>query len=614
MIGQKIDKYHIREEIGHGGMAVVYRAEDEVLHREVAIKVMHPHLAKEAEAVLRFRREATTVAKLRHTNIIEIFDYSGDDSAFPYIVTELIEAGTLADLFFEGRKIPEEIAAYIGLFVARALEHAHKQGIVHRDLKPENVMFHIDGTLKLMDFGIARALEEVSMTMTGTLVGSPAYMSPEQASGAKIDPRSDLFSLGTIIYQAVCGHLPFDGESPPVILRKIFEGDYMDPQQCSPGISNSFALLLRKLLQTDLTLRYQSASEVVRELEKYLEASLVDDPEEELKHLLTAPELYLEEFEKREVKWLEERAVALRRRRPVEAMQLYSRLLAIDPEHAEANRHLQAIINRRIWKRRITLSASLLVILIIFSSLTLQAYNHWDEILDSFGLLTAPEQEGPLYSMPEEEYPSEDVQKQEAAKDKKAQEKKIVNEKMIKKQPAAKLVKIKNGIKLDKEKKNDKKVAAADFTGNLRVFTVPWSDVYIDGKKIGQYPLDANTVFPLQLKAGKHKVRFVNPSCLPLEEIIEIKNPGQEVELRRRLNLRPATLSVVNSQKAMLFVDGKFKGYTPMAKPVEVSWSERVSEKTVEIILRKEGFLSVSRKLKLSAGKNTDLNIELVKK
>jgi len=136
VIGRRIDKYRIMEEIGHGGMAVVYKAEDEHLKREVALKIMHAHLAREAEAVKRFRREATTVARLRHANIIEIFDYSGEGSDVPYIVTELIQAGTLADLSKRQRVLPEEVAAIIALFIARALDHAHKQGIVHRDLKP----------------------------------------------------------------------------------------------------------------------------------------------------------------------------------------------------------------------------------------------------------------------------------------------------------------------------------------------------------------------------------------------------------------------------------------------------------------------------------------------
>jgi len=604
------------EEIGHGGMAVVYKAEDEHLKREVALKVMHAHLAREAEAVKRFRREATTVAKLRHANIIEIFDYSGEDSEVPYIVTELIQAGTLADLSKRHRALPEETVAIIALFIARALEHAHRQGIVHRDLKPENVMFHLDGALKLMDFGIARALEEMSMTMTGTLVGSPVYMSPEQATGQKIDPRSDLFSLGSMLYEISCGELPFDGDSPPLILRRIYEGVCIDPQVRRPDMTNRFAAILRRLMKNDLAQRYQSAAELLKDLENYLGSTLISDPEDELRRMLIDSKLYLKEFNQRLVAWLENKARILSKRKPVEAAQLYNRLLQIKPDHAEANMHLEALLARRKWEKRLAYVGIFAAAVVFLLIAAVQVRNH-DEWFSSF-FASKPIDDSPLYSEMnytdmEEPLPA-NITPMDSAYARTNSSGGLKSGLVSASHGKAELPRLRQEITVHKKNElAEKKTTAADFFGSLSVHTLPWSDIYVDGKKVGQYPLDASTVFPLQLSAGPHQVRMVNPSCVPLEKTVEVVRQDQVIEIRERLELRPATLTVGNFQKAMLFISGEFKGYTPFSKPLEIRWSEQVSEKELEISLRKEGFITETRKIKLKAGQNMELSVELRK-
>src|SRR3954451_1976523 len=172
-------RYTLIEEVGQGGMAVVYRAQDETLKREVAIKLLHHHLASEPESKARLEREAQAVAKLRHENILEIFDYSGTESASSYIVTEFIDGQTLKQFLAKHAIGYPEVAAMIAVEIAGALAHAHAFGIIHRDVKPENVMIRKDGLLKLMDFGIAQVVDLERMTVTGQLLGSPAYMAPE---------------------------------------------------------------------------------------------------------------------------------------------------------------------------------------------------------------------------------------------------------------------------------------------------------------------------------------------------------------------------------------------------------------------------------------------------
>jgi len=211
------ERYRLLREVGQGGMAVVYRAIDETLKREVAIKILHPHLASEPESKARLEREAQSVAKLHHENILEIFDYSGLDSPSSYIVTEFIDGQTLKELLAARPFGYPEIAALVAVEICGALAHAHAAGIIHRDVKPENVMIRKDGVLKLMDFGIAQAIDLQRMTVTGQLLGSPAYMAPELIEGKPLDFRTDVFAVGIMLYQLATGSLPFAGKNPHAI-------------------------------------------------------------------------------------------------------------------------------------------------------------------------------------------------------------------------------------------------------------------------------------------------------------------------------------------------------------------------------------------------------------
>src|SRR5262245_35640381 len=229
-------------------MAVVYKGLDPSLLREVAIKVLHPHLAGHEEARRRFEREAQAVAKLRHENILEIFDYSGKQSAESYIVTEFIDGSTLKE-FTTGHKLAyPEIGAMVVVEVCRALQHAHGLGVLHLDVKPENIMIRKDGAVKLMDFGIAQIVDAQRMTVTGQLLGSPAYMSPEHVEGKPLDFRTDVFSVGILLYQLATGELPFTGKNPHEILKRIAECKYTDARQVNPLVSDRLNRIITRAL------------------------------------------------------------------------------------------------------------------------------------------------------------------------------------------------------------------------------------------------------------------------------------------------------------------------------------------------------------------------------
>jgi serine/threonine-protein kinase len=339
VIGTVLEKYEILEKVGEGGMATVYRGRHTTLDRVVAIKVLHPHLSSSEKNRTRFEREAHAIESLRHPNILRIFDYSGPKSEQCFIVTEFIQGPTLRALLDEVGVMMPEPAALLARQLCQALQIAHAQGIVHRDIKPENVMIDRSGAVKLMDFGIARLMDDLHVTMTGALVGSPAYMSPEQATSGTVDPRSDLFSLGTVFYRMLTGTLPFRGSNPSVVLKNIIDGVYDDPLERVPSLSPVMAAITCRLLARDPADRYASAAEVLTELDAFLRSVKIDPEspgEWALTKYLEAPEAYEEKLRPYLVLALVERGKAeVARGETARALKTFNRVLALDEDNRE---------------------------------------------------------------------------------------------------------------------------------------------------------------------------------------------------------------------------------------------------------------------------------------
>jgi eukaryotic-like serine/threonine-protein kinase len=351
------DRYRLIEEVGQGGMAVVYRAKDETLKREVAIKVLHQHLAAEPESKARLEREAQAVAKLRHENILEIFDYSGSASLSSYIVTEFIDGQTLKQ-FLADRAIGfSEVAALISLEVCGALAHAHGFGVIHRDVKPENVMIRKDGLIKLMDFGIAQVMDLQRMTVTGQLLGSPAYMAPEIIEGKQLDFRTDVFSVGITLYLLATGELPFSGKNPHEVLRRISDGRFADPRTVGRGVDETLSRIITRALARRPEDRYPDVGPLGDDLAGYLAAAGLSDVRAELRAYFADPPTYERALPARMAPALNAAAAtALRERRSAKALELWNRVLVFDPQNVE----VAAALRRFAGRERLRTAAKVL--------------------------------------------------------------------------------------------------------------------------------------------------------------------------------------------------------------------------------------------------------------
>jgi eukaryotic-like serine/threonine-protein kinase len=267
------DRYELEGVIGRGGMAEVYRARDLRLDRIVAIKTLRPDLARDATFQARFRREAQSAASLNHPSIVAVYDTGEDMSTgvpVPYIVMEYVDGRTVRDLLIEGhRLLPERTLEIVG-GTLRALEYSHQAGIVHRDIKPGNIMVTRNGDIKVMDFGIARAMSDAQATMTQTaqVIGTAQYLSPEQARGERVDARSDLYSTGCLMYELLTGRPPFTGDSPVAIAYQHVRENPIPPSRLDPDIPPWADAIVLKAMAKAAGDRYQSAAEMQADIQR----------------------------------------------------------------------------------------------------------------------------------------------------------------------------------------------------------------------------------------------------------------------------------------------------------------------------------------------------------
>lgn len=276
LVGKVIgNRYEILEKIGEGGMATVYKARCNILKRYVAVKVLREEYTTDEEFIKRFNTEAQAAASLTHPNIVSIFDVGHEDNVY-YIVMELVQGKTLKEIINEDGVLPWKWSINIAIQVASALETAHKNNIVHRDIKPHNIIITEDGIAKVTDFGIAKAVSNSTITAFGTTIGSVHYFSPEHARGGYTDAKSDIYSLGVVMYEMLTGRVPFDADTPVSIALKHMQEKPVEPIKLNPSIPLAINKIIMKAMEKEPSLRYQSATEMLKDLSMALK-----DPEGE---------------------------------------------------------------------------------------------------------------------------------------------------------------------------------------------------------------------------------------------------------------------------------------------------------------------------------------------
>ena len=273
MIGEVLgNRYELMEKIGEGGMAIVYKARDNKLSRLVAVKILKKEFANNKDISDKFKKEATAVANFSDANIVNVLDVGHEEEGnMDYFVMEYVSGKTLKELIVENGKLNYTVAISIAIQIAKALECAHKNNIIHRDVKPQNILVTESGVVKVTDFGIAKSSTSATITNTTTIMGSAHYLSPEQAKGTFIDLRSDIYSLGIVLYEMVTGVLPFDGESPVTIALKHIQSEPIEPKKYNSSIPDSLNNLIMKSISKETINRYQNCRELINDLQKIKE-------------------------------------------------------------------------------------------------------------------------------------------------------------------------------------------------------------------------------------------------------------------------------------------------------------------------------------------------------
>lgn len=269
MIGRKLDgRYAIQEVIGVGGMAIVYKAYDEIDDRVVAVKVLKDEYLSNEDFKRRFKNESTAIAMLSHPNIVKVYDVSLDER-LQYIVMEYVDGITLKEYIDQQHVLTWKEAVHFTVQILRALQHAHEKGIVHRDIKPQNIMMLEDGTIKVADFGIARMANSETRTMTDKAIGSVHYISPEQASGSRTDEKSDIYSLGVMLYEMLTGKLPFDSENAVSVAIMQMQTDPRRPRELNPDIPEGLEEITLRAMQKEPARRYVSAAAMLADINAF---------------------------------------------------------------------------------------------------------------------------------------------------------------------------------------------------------------------------------------------------------------------------------------------------------------------------------------------------------
>ena len=583
------DNYKIIKPIGKGGMSTVYLARDKNLDRLVAIKLLHPTMSSDEKNRERLKIEALAIARINHENIVNVYNFvnKNDNS---YIVMEYIDGFTLSDFIEKNPITNPELLLSLFLKILKGINFSHKKNIIHRDIKPENVMISKDGLIKIMDFGIASIVGEVhNLTTTGSIMGSPMFMSPEHLTDEKIDKQSDLFSLGIILYWMLTKTYPFSGKNTAQLLNNILKCQYQNPQMLSPLISNDIKSIISRILQKSKSMRYDSVELLIKDIESYLK-NIKFNYESEIKIFFENKIGYHKHFMSIIPKKYLYYSKKLFQEKSYSKSISYAHLtLEYEAENAVAKDIIKKIERGTILKKYMPIalvSALVLGLLLYFFILNkeviLKRVNKKDislkytkENFKNIYKIINFDYKASYYSSEKLVKTGYDYLLKSLAESKKTSKLADKNAKTLTKsislvhtmKSKSKIKKSNKFKKIKRVKKN--KIKHKDINLKARI-SPKAASVYINNKLYGY-----GNINEIKLKSNtKYDIKVKSSGCHDYNKTIFYKDEKTE-PLTIRLKWKSAKLKIINSQNGDIFIDNKYKGnnkeYNYQVKPDPLS-------------------------------------------
>lgn len=523
--GQLIaNRYILQKELGRGGMAIVYIGMDTILNRNVAIKILYPQFASDSNLIQRFFNEARIIAKLKYKSIVSIYDVS-EYNGVPFIVLEYIHGYDLRqlqnNLSKEGKRLSLEMSLVISFIVCDAISHAHSMNIIHRDIKPENVLISDMGEIKITDFGLAHLLTDNRITMTGTAIGSPEFMSPEHINSKNIDKHSDVFSLGSLLYWLITQTSPFYANNTMSILNNITRNSYSSIDKVIPWIDRWIKDIITICLSPEPEKRYSDATQLCHALHEAIQR-FTEDPYATFKQYINSPAQIENKILNRHNNARYKDALNyIQSNNPEKALSIINTLLETDKENKDISKLIRAIKQ----KRYIRWVISMIELIIMFSLIFVIAHEDYREPSQSIlnysiepGLSfngTKTEKSNSLANGSEKSAPLiVNIKPKVTA----MPEKKTTSKKNIPKKYLISSI-ITNTTKQSLE------------NGTLEIITYPWAMIFIDDRYVGETPRLKN----ISLTPGEHTINVMNPYLKPYKTVVYII-PNRTITKRINLN------------------------------------------------------------------------------
>lgn len=629
MISRTIKNFEIKELIATGGMAAIYKAIQVSLDRIVAVKILHGHLAQDKNFITRFEREAKAAANLKHENIVNIIDY-GEVEDIYFIAMEYVEGKSLKDLISSIKFVPHDIALAIAHKLSRGLNHAHKKGVVHRDIKPANILISYDGTVKIADFGLAQAQDLTSITITGSIVGTPAYMSPEQAAGKKVDYRTDIFSSGVVIYEMITGVKPFRGKNYSSVIHEILTVKPPKPADANPVVTKEINDIIEKMLEKDIDKRYQQISEVSEDISSYLKRKNIEISRNTIGEFINKPAEHFENLIQERKKRHFERGLyfmTLGYEKIDDAINEFSKVLHFDPKHNQAKIHVSELKAKKekavqVKKKKakvparknILLPVGIIVGILIVATVVFAFYKRrqkkllYPEKMRIFGVAN-------IKSIPDNASIYLDNKKLGLLTPVLIDSLSVGEHKIELQKPGYESyidkfeVKKDDTISLNALLVKETTVPALIY-GSINIKSIPsGASVTFDNVNKGlKTPCTIDNV-----KEGLHKIKIVKKGYGPIETS---RNVSSEKTVQVSVTLKQIKEKVIQEKRfsyikinvnpwAKIYIDNRHIETTPIAKPL------KVSSGTHTVKLENPNFKIWQRKIDLSPGKTVTLDVKL---